>query len=152
MKTKLAFFIFFILSITIFPYYIIYLQSDFLSSIVPGWNTNITEIKVASNILKFLIVSIVTFYYWKLSKIKPKINYTLFLIHLLLTFPAILITRLNLYDFLNMNFNNLSCFNSQIKIVVYTRIFTNILFLFGQIMFWIFYFRYKKNIVVSITN
>ena len=151
MKTRIAFFTFFILSITLFPYYIIYLQSDFLSSIVPGWNTNIVGIKIASNLIKFLILNVVTFYYWKLSKIKPEINYKIFLIHLLLTFPAILVTKLNLYDFINMNFNDLTSFTSQIKIVVYTRIFTNILFLLGQILFCIVYFRFKKK-NGSITN
>lgn len=145
MKTRIAFFTFFILSIILFPYYIIYLESDFLSSIIPGWNTNIVGLKVVSNLIKFLILGIVTFYYWKLSRINVEINYKIFLIHLLLTFPAILVTKLNLYEFINMNFNDLKSFTSQIKIVVYTRIFTNILFLLGQILFWIFYFRVKKK-------
>ncbi|SHL84378.1 hypothetical protein SAMN05444366_1755 [Flavobacterium saccharophilum] len=145
MNTRIAFFIFLILSFTIFPYCIIYLQSDFLSSIIPGWNTNITGIKIVSNLIKFLILSIVTFYYWKLSKIKLEINYKIFLIHLLLTFPAIIATKLYLYDFINMNFKDLEGFTSQIKIVVYIRIFTNILFLLGQILFWIFYVRFLKN-------
>lgn len=145
MSTRIAFFIFFILSITLFPYSVFYLESDFLSSIIPGWNTNINGIKIISNLIKFLILSIVTFYYWKLSKINPEINYKIFLIHLLLTFPAILITKLNLYEFLNMNFDDLKSFTSQIKIVVYTRIFTNILFLLGQILFWIFYVRFLKK-------
>ncbi len=149
MKTRIAFFTFFILSVTIFPYYIVYLQSDFLSSIIPGWNTNIVGIKVVSNLIKFLILISVTFYYWKLSKIKPEINYKVFLIHLLLTFPAIIATKLNLYDFINMNSNDLIDFTSQIKIVVYTRIFTNILFLLGQILFWIFYVRIRKNSSLS---
>ena len=152
MKTRIAFFTFFILSITLFPYYIIYLESDFLSSIIPSWNTNIVGLKLISNLIKFLILSIITFYYWKLSKINAEINYKIFLIHFLSTFPAILVTKLNLYEFINMNFNDLKSFTSQIKIVVYTRIFTNILFLFGQILFWIFYFRFKKNNGFSITN
>ena len=82
MNTRIAFFIFLTLSVTIFPYYIIYLQSDFLSSIIPGWNTDIVGIKIVSNLIKFVILGIITFHYWKLSKLTKEISYKKFLIHL----------------------------------------------------------------------
>ena len=146
-KTKTAFIIFSILTVIVFPYYIVILtiNSDFFNSIIPGWNTNIGEEKVISNLVKFVILSIVTFYYWKLSKIKPEINYKNFLIHLLLTFPSVLLAKLNLCDFIDLNLNDLKIFASQIKMIAYICVFSNILFLLGQILFWIFYGTISKK-------
>lgn len=72
-KTKYAFLVFFVLALIVFPYYIIYLSSDFLSSIVPGWNTTIVQGRVISNLLKFVALLITTICYWKLSKINDQI-------------------------------------------------------------------------------
>lgn len=145
MNIRIAFFIFLILSVTIFPYYIIYLQSDFLSSTIPGWNTDIVGIKIVSNLIKFIILSIVTFHYWKLSKFTKEIRYKKFLIHFGLTIPGVLLGKINLYDLLNFNTVNPEDVIHQIQIVVYISIFMNILFFTGQILFWIFYVRYKRT-------
>ena len=145
MNTRIAFFIFLTLSVTIFPYYIIYLQSDFLSSIIPGWNTDIVGIKIVSNLIKFVILGIITFHYWKLSKLTKEISYKKFLIHFGLTFPGVLLGKINLYDLLNFNTVNPEDIIHQIQIVVYIHVFMNILFFVGQILFWIFYVRFLKN-------
>jgi|GEM_PF-1763221 len=144
-KTKTAFIIFLFLSIIIFPYYIIYLNSDSLSSIVPGWNTNVTAIRIISNLIKFLILSIVSFYYWKLSKTSNEINFQKFIIHLVLTIPAVIVAKLNLYEFVTLNLHDPDIFLSQIQMVVYINTFINILFFVGQILFWVFYFRFQKS-------
>ncbi|MDR7370527.1 hypothetical protein [Flavobacterium aquidurense] len=147
-KTKTAFLIFAFLCIIVFPYYIAILciNSDFFNSIIPGWHTNIVGGKVILNLIKFAILSIVTFYYWKLFKIKSEINFKKFFIHLLLTLPSVLIAKLNLADFIDLNFNDLTIFASQIKMLAYIRVFSNILFLLGQILFWRFYVKFQKNI------
>lgn len=146
-KTKTAFIIFGILSIVVFPYYIALLtiNSDFFNSMIPGWNTTIIPGQIISNLIKFIILSIVTFHYWKLSKLSTEINYKKFLIHFSLTIPGVLFGKINLYDFLNFHSVDPDHFIHQIYIVVYIHIFMNILFFTGQIMFWIFYVRFLKK-------
>ena len=67
-KVKTALVVFLGLSLLLFPYCIVYLQSDFLSSTVPGWNTDIQSGKLIINLIKFLFLAITAFLYWKLSK------------------------------------------------------------------------------------
>lgn len=104
-RTKITFIIFVIFTIIIFPYYtILCLNSDFLSSLVPGWHTTIIPARLISNLIKFFILLIVSIYYFKLSKISKEIKYKKFVIHLLLTIPAIFIAKLNLYEFVTIYF------------------------------------------------
>jgi hypothetical protein len=146
-KTKTAFIIFILLSIIIFPYYIVVItiNSDFFNSIIPGWNTNIIGGRIILNLIKFLILSIVTFYYWKLSRVTTVIQLKKFTIHLLLTIPAVLISKINLYDLLHFNSIDPEIFMSQLRIIININIFLSFLFLLGQILFWIFYFRTKQK-------
>lgn len=146
-KTKTTFTIFVILAIIVFPYYIIVLSinSDFLNSIIPGWNTTIIPARLISNLIKFLILFVVVFYYWKLSKTNTEISLKKFIIHLILTIPAVLVTKLNLYQFVTFNLHDPDFFLSQIRTVVYINLFVNILFLVGQILFLIFYLRFQKK-------
>ncbi|OXA75401.1 hypothetical protein SAMN05444397_101567 [Flavobacterium aquidurense] len=144
MKTKSAFIIFTLLSLAVFPYYIAILtiNSDFFYSIIPGWHTTIIPGQIISNLIKFIILSIVTFHYWKLSKLSKEISYKKFLIHFSLTFPGVLFGKINLYDLLTFNPEYVI---HQIQIVVFIHIFMNVLFFVGQILFWIFYVRFLKK-------
>lgn len=146
-KTKTAYIIFTILAIAIFPYYILVLSinSDFLYSIIPGWNTTIIPARLISNLIKLVILLVVGFYYWKLSKTNTEINLKYFTIHLVLTIPAIVITKLNLYHFIPLNLSQSDIFLSQIRTVVYINMFVNLLFLTGQVLFWIFYIKLQKT-------
>lgn len=95
--------------------------------------------------IKFIILSIVAFHYWKLSKLIKEISYKKFLIHVGLTVPGILLGKINLYNLLNYNAVNPEDVIHQIQIVVYIQVFMNILFFTGQILFWIYYVRLKKT-------
>lgn len=145
-KTKTAFIIFIALTVIIFPYYILILSidSDFLNSIIPGWHTTIIPGRIISNLFKFLVLIIVSFYYWKLSKVANEIDFRKFTIHFLLTIPAALIAKMNVYDFVTTDLYNPESFLSVIQMVIIINIFTNILFVAGQIFFGIFYTRIKK--------
>ncbi|MDA6069562.1 hypothetical protein NJT12_08020 [Flavobacterium sp. AC] len=144
-KTKTAFTLFSILTIIIFPYYIIYVNSDILSSIIPGWNTTILPVRVASQLIKFITLCIVSFYYYKLSRNSIKIDLKKILLHLSLTLPAILAAKLNVYHLVEMNLYNPESFLSQIQMVIYINVVLNILFFTGQILFGAYYFRHRKN-------
>jgi hypothetical protein len=145
-KTKRVFIIFAAITVIVFPYYIfiISIDSDFINSMIPGWHTSIIQIKIISNLFKFLILTVVSFYYWKLSKIINEIDSKKFIIHVSLTIPAILLAKLNVYDFVKTTLNTPESFLSIIQMIVFINIFFNILFFIGQVFFGIFYIRTKK--------
>lgn len=146
-KTKTAFIIFIALTLIIFPYYILILSidSDFLNSIIPGWHTTIIPISIISNLFKFLVLIIVSFYYWRLSRVVNEIDLKKFIIHFLLTIPAVLIAKLNVYDFVRTDLYSAKSFLSVIQTVVFINIFFNILFFTGQVFFGIFYKRTNRS-------
>lgn len=144
-RTKTAFFIFLILCIILFPYWIIYLQFDYLSSIVPGWNTTIITGQIISNTSKFLILTVITIYYWKLSSNTNQLNFKKFLVHFLMTIPAVFIERISLYELLNFNSLNADSFVNWIQIIFFINICYNILFIIGQILFGIYYVKLKNK-------
>jgi uncharacterized membrane protein len=146
MKTKTAFTIFLFLTIFIFPYYIIILciNSSFLSSIIPA--------KLIPTFIKFFILVVVSFYYWKLSKITEEISFKKLILHLTLTLPAILIAKMNVYQFVTVYFYNSESILSQIQMVVLINVLVNILFFTGQILFAIDYNKTKKQNYLNITE
>lgn len=143
-KTKLAFCVFLTLGVVSFPYYIIYLQSDYLSSIVPGWHTTIIPDSIFVNLAKFIILLIVTIYYWKLSKITTTIKFKNFLIHLLLTIPGVFISRISLFELLDLNSLDSYAFINRIQIIAFLSICINILFFKASILFALQYKNYQK--------
>lgn len=144
-KTKYAFLVFFVLALIVFPYYIIFITSDLLSSIVPGWNTNVVSGRIISNLIKFVALLITAICYWKLSQINDQITFKRFLIHLALTIPAVLISRISLYEVISPVSFNPENFVNRIQIVVVVNICLNILFFVGQITFWRFYIESKRS-------
>ncbi|SEP34983.1 hypothetical protein SAMN05444671_1025 [Flavobacterium sp. CF108] len=145
-KSKLAFIIFLILLLILFPYYIIYLQSDYLSSMIPGWHTDFVSGKATSSLIKSIILFITTICYWKLSKITGELNLKKFLIHFLMTFPAVFIGRLNVFELLDLHSLDADSFVNLIQIIVFINICINILFFAGQILFGLHYQKLKKQL------
>ncbi|CAM3514354.1 DUF2569 domain-containing protein [Flavobacterium chungbukense] len=144
-KTKYVFLVFFVLALIVFPYYIIYLSSDFVSSIVPGWNTTIVSGQIISNLIKFVALLITTICYWKLSKINNQIILKSFLIHFTLTIPAVFISRMSLYELITSISFNPENFVNRISLIIFINICLNILFCIGQIIFWRFYIKSKRS-------
>jgi hypothetical protein len=144
-KTKKASIIFLILSLIVFPYYIIFLQSDFLSSMVPGWHTTIVPWKIIPNSIKFIALLITTILYWNLSRINTEIALKTVLLHLSLTIPAVFIGRINLYELFISKLINPEKFINSIQLIIFTNICLNTLFFTGQIIFWRYYFKSKKS-------
>jgi hypothetical protein len=150
-KSKIVFIIVILLSIIVFPYsfLILVLKSDFFSSIVPGWHTTIYPI---SALIKFIVLLIVAFFYWKLSKVVNEINIRKAVFYFLLTFPSVLITKLDLYELLNYSLKDAENFMLKIQIIVFIRILTNLLFFAGQILFWIYYKKSMRKINLNFLN
>jgi len=146
-QTRAAFIIFALLAAFTFPYLYLYLilKSDFFSSIIPGWHTVIYDYPLLPALIKFLFLAVVSFYYWKLSKVIKEINLKRFIIHFLLTIPGIIFSKINLYQLLYSQSSDPENFMFQIQIVVYIRILSNILFFVGLILFGMYYKKIKKN-------
>jgi hypothetical protein len=142
-KTKIVFIIFILLSIFIFPYSFLFLKIDFISSITPGWNTIIYHYGA---LIKFFFLMISAFFCWKLSKVINEINIKKIALYLLLTMPAVIITKLNLFELFNFNSTDPENFMKQIQIIVLIKILTNILFISAQIMFWVYYKKSKQKL------
>lgn len=144
-RTKTAFMVFLILSLIIFPYYIIYLQSDFLSSLAPGWNTNIFPGEIMGDLFKFLILIVTVYFYWKLSAILKEFSFNFFLIHFIFTLPAIIISKISFYEFFNFNPLDTEKIIQKTHIIVYGITLINILFFISQALFWRFYLKTERT-------
>ncbi|KFF05740.1 hypothetical protein B0A68_17720 [Flavobacterium reichenbachii] len=144
-KNKIVFGTFIILLLILFPYSILLLifHSDILSSVIPGWNTTIYPIGA---IIKLPVLSITVYYFWKLSKITKEIDLKKVIVYLLLTIPAVIITKLNLFQLVNFGLTTPENFESQIIIVVIINIIANTLFFTGQILFGFYYIKQTKKL------
>lgn len=144
-KTKYSLVIFTILFIILIPYTAIFSQLDFISSIIPGWHTTINSFHLIANILKLFILFIILVMYWKLSKREIKMSKKLFSLHLILTVPSIFISKIPLLFFVNYDSNNLEKTIVQIETMNKIVIVLNSLFIVGQILFGIYYWKTSKE-------
>lgn len=144
-KTKAAIVVFSILALLIFPYYIYFLQSD-ISSMIPGWNTNLIPDHIFSNLIKFLFLCVSVFLYWKLSKITNTLSFKRFLSHFTCTIPAIFFGKISLYELIPSTSIDPENFINIMQILIFINICLNILFFTGQIIFWRFYIKTKRII------
>ncbi len=87
-KSLIPFFAFLILLLLMAPF-----PFDFASSLVPGCHTVIVSPYFVFDLFIVIAMLLVTMGYWLLSKRVGIINWTLFLIHFVLTLPAIILIR-----------------------------------------------------------
>lgn len=145
-KSKTAFITFLILVILLFPFSVLFLWNDFAASVIPGWHTTIRPYWLGNSIIKFLILFFVVIAYWKLKKSKTLVNKKLFFVHLILTLPAILISKISLYTFIKFNSDSsVEKVSNDFYIVSSIIMIVNILFLIGQILFGVYYFNQNKG-------
>jgi DNA integrity scanning protein DisA with diadenylate cyclase activity len=147
-KTKTSLLIFTILFVILIPYSLLFLKSDFASSIIPGWHTTINSFNLIANILKLVLLFIVVIFYWKLSKIIKAMPFKYFILHLFLTIPSIIISKIPLIFFVNFDNQNLEKTINEIDNVNRIVIIINTLFIIGQILFGMYYYKTwkKRNI------
>ncbi|MCR4030072.1 MULTISPECIES: hypothetical protein [Flavobacterium] len=140
-KTKYTFIIFVVLLVLMFPYLILFVGSDFLSSLVPGWNTSFFGGAFINDLFIFIVLSISVYLYWKLSKNKTEISLKHFLIHFLLTIPAIIFSKSDSFELIEFDSLNPENFIWRIYFVIY---FLTALFFIGQILFWRYYTKITR--------
>ncbi|AWK05375.1 hypothetical protein HYN56_14480 [Flavobacterium crocinum] len=144
MRTKATFKIMILLCLFFFPYHIAVLciNSDFSSSIIPGWHTTIIPGQILSNSIKFLALIATVICSWKLYKIQNQIALKSFAIYLLFTIPVLFIGRISLYELISFSSEDII---NRIRVVVFINICLNILFFIGQIYFWRVYILSKRS-------
>lgn len=69
-------------------------ESGFTIQSLSGWNTVIPSTSYLE-IIVLILISIITFIYWRISKKETQINLKLFVIHFIMTIPIILWARFN---------------------------------------------------------
>nr|WP_315195071.1 hypothetical protein [uncultured Flavobacterium sp.] len=145
MKTKKSLIIFTFLFVILIPYSVIFFEFDFAASIIPGWHTTINSFNLIANLIKLIALFIVLILYWKLSNFKEEMKIKVFILHLILTIPSIFISKIPLSNFINFNSRNVEETLTKIENLNRIVILINILFLIGQILFGIYYYKMWKS-------
>lgn len=142
-KTSIYTFIF--LWVLCFPFSLLFCMNDFVSSVIPGWHTTIYPFYYLGSFIKLLLLSLVIFGYLKLSKTQDKLSSKFFYSHFFLTLPSILFSKIPISFLIEFDTNTVKMTN-QIVTIGYIRIILFLLFLIGQIMFFIYYYKTKKRL------
>ena len=132
----LAFLILLLLAIS-FPF-------DFATSVVPGWHTTIFPPYFIWTFIVVIALLLVAIGYWLLSKRTDRINWTLFAIHCALTIPTVFFVKLPsfLVDFQKTNQDDLiSVLAFRMKLIPIAWA----LFITGQLLFLVYFFRTIRN-------
>jgi len=115
-------------------------SGDFATSVVPGWHVTIYPPYFIWGLALTAVLLFVVIGYWLLSKRVDKTNWTLFIIHLLLTVPAIVFMK---FPSVLMDANEIN--GDELARDLYFRIklipWTQGLFIVGQVLFLIYFIR-----------
>jgi hypothetical protein len=104
------------------------LSLDYATSVVPGWHTSIFPPYFIWQSIVVLIILLVSIAYWKLSTKNGTINWIFFIVHFILTIPAIIYLKYGL-----MIFNSVIISKDELLIPI--------TFVLGQILFIVHYVR-----------
>ncbi|MGM8361360.1 hypothetical protein ACSV4D_05520 [Flavobacterium sp. ARAG 55.4] len=116
-------------------------ESGFTIQSLTGWNMVIPSTSYLE-IIVLIILSIITFKYWKITKYK--IDLRLFALHFILTIPIVLWARFNfpIRQFTAKNSTDIFEMIDLINTILYTVL---ILFFIGQVIFAYLLFKTRKK-------
>lgn len=116
-------------------------ESGFTIQSLTGWNMVIPSTSYLE-IIVLIIISIITFIYWKTAK--SKIDLKLFILHFLLTIPIVLWARFNfpIRQITAKNSTDIFEMIDLINRILYTVL---VLFFIGQVVFAILLFKIRKE-------
>lgn len=144
-KTKIPLTVFSFLTIILFPFSILFWNSDFASSVIPGWHTTIVSPYLTATMFKSILMLIVITFYWKLNKVVKEIDLKFFILHLVLTIPSIINSKIPLHSFVEFENDNFEKTIKEYEFVDSIVITLNILFVIGQIIFGIYYTKKMRQ-------
>lgn len=145
LKTKIPLIIFTILFVISFPYSMLIYESDFISSLIPGWHTTINSFGF-TDIFRFILLSIVVFGYCKLSKITKTMPLKYFLMHISFTIPSIIISKISLYNFVSFENQNIEETYNKIENIIRIGFLINTFFIIVQIFSVIYYYKILNKV------
>lgn len=117
---------------------------DFATTVVPGWHTTIYPPYFAWTAIVVIILLFVTIGYWLLSKQVDKINWTLFIVHFIVTIPTVIFIKFPSI-FLNVQQTNQEELIKDISARVKLIPLAHGLFIAGQVLFLIYFIRTIKS-------
>ena len=144
-KTYIPLTVFSVLFLLLLPFVFITLYLDYSSSYLPGWHISVNPFYFTVNAIKFLVLSLSLLGYWKIKKQIEEISLNFFTIHLILTIPAIINLDLVLQSFIEFKIGSLEQMERQIETLENITSVADMLFIIGQIYFWINYIAIFKN-------
>jgi len=117
-------------------------ESGFTIQSLTGWKSVIPNTSYLE-IIVLILISIITFVYWKISKRKSQINLKLFIVHFIMTIPIVLWARFNfpIRQIASKNSTDILEMIDLINRILYTVI---ILFFVGQTFFVILLLKMRK--------
>lgn len=118
-------------------------ESGFTIQSLTGWNMTIPSTSYLE-IIVLIIISIITYIYWRLLKNKSEIDFKLFVLHYLFTIPIVLWARFN-YPIRGFTANNSTDIFEMIDLlnrILYTVL---VLFVIGQISFAYLLFKIRSK-------
>lgn len=118
-------------------------ESGFTIQSLSGWNMVIPSTSYLE-IIVLIVISIITFVYWRISKKETQINLKLFLIHFILSIPIVIWARFNfpIRQITEKNSTNILQMIALIDQILYTIL---LLFFVGQTFFVILLFKIRKT-------
>lgn len=127
----LAFFILLILNYPFLPY---------ANSVIPGWHTTIYPPYFVAGAVVLIILMLVIIGYWLLLKRVDKVNWTLFVLHLLFTIPTVIYLK---YPMMFFDFEHSSPEDIAKETVTRFQLITIswVLFAIGQLVFIVYFLR-----------
>lgn len=130
-----------LISFTLLLILVIPFESGFTIQSLTGWNMVIPSTSYLE-IIVLIIISIITFIYWKTAK--SKIDLKLFILHFLLTIPIVLWARFNfpIRQITAKNSTDIFEMIDLINRILYTVL---VLFFIGQVVFAILLFKIRKE-------
>lgn len=117
---------------------------DFATSVIPGWHTTIFPPYFIWGLIVVIVLLLVTIGYWLLSKRTYKISWTLFAIHFALTIPTIIYLKFPSI-LLDMQLTDQEKWIRAIEFRMRLIAVAWSLFIVGQILFLIYFFRTIKQ-------
>ena len=116
---------------------------DFATSVVPGWHITIYPPYFIWGLALIVVLLLVTIGYWLLSKRVDKINWTLFVIHFILTIPTVIFLKFPSV-LLGMQATNQDELMKAVAFRIKLIPAAWTLFIVGQVLFLVYYIRVIK--------
>ena len=144
-QTKFAILFFSILAFILFPFSFILSESDFYTSIIPGWHTTFSNGYLIATFIKFLLLMFAITGYWLLSKNNLLIKRKLVVLHALLSVPSVINAKFSLLLLVDFQSGNMEKINDSIETIVPVIVLMNIMFITGQVYFGYHFFKIRKT-------